>query len=591
MHAAVIFSLKIIEFMILNDLNYYNYSYPDIIVYLIYTTSFITMDEVRNYKSLASYKYFTAGWVLDMKWMKFDSQAGDCVLVVGKVRHSYSSSQTPLKPWVIIKSTGSVICGHCTCMAGQGETCSHIGAMLYWLETQVRIREQMPCTSQANKWMVPTAVKDIPYLQLHEVDFTTADKKMMNMAHGSASLENVSRTSSSTQLQATSDASRRLLQFFSEIAKEEEKKSIILSPYSDTFKQSNDHLPPQLQILFNSKNLELNYVQLLNLSDEFLSSITSISVSQQEHLEELTQRQSKSNDWYKFRAGRIIASRFHRITHTNPHMPAISLINNICYPETYKFTSKATTYGCIHEKDAVDAYTLQLRSDGKHDDVNVMTSGFFVSISKHFIGASPDALVDCKCCGQGILEVKCPLCAEHSTLTSVATANPHFCLVQEAGIALHLSRAHPYYYQCQLQLYVTDRQYCDFVVWTKEDVHVERILKDDSFLKNELAKAEMFFKLCVLPELFGKWFTRNHSCQVPYIGTVNDDDEEDDGNWCFCKEKKGGAMIECDNKHCPISWYHLECLQMIEAPKGKSKFYCPTCHATCRSVSRKRKHT
>ena len=79
------------------------FRYPDIIVYLLYTTSFVTLEEVQNYKSLASYKYFTAGCVLDVGWRKYDTS--DCILVIGKVRHSYSS-KTPLRPWVIIKSNG-----------------------------------------------------------------------------------------------------------------------------------------------------------------------------------------------------------------------------------------------------------------------------------------------------------------------------------------------------------------------------------------------------------------------------------------------------------------------------------------------------
>ena len=39
------------------------FSYPDIVVYLLHTTSFATLEEVKNYKSLQSFKYFTSGWV------------------------------------------------------------------------------------------------------------------------------------------------------------------------------------------------------------------------------------------------------------------------------------------------------------------------------------------------------------------------------------------------------------------------------------------------------------------------------------------------------------------------------------------------
>ena len=83
--------------------------------------------------------------------------------MTGKVRQSYSS-KTPLRPWVIVRSNDFVVSGHCTCMAGQGETCSHVGALLYWMEARVRIRESTPCTSRENKWLMPSAVKDIPYI-------------------------------------------------------------------------------------------------------------------------------------------------------------------------------------------------------------------------------------------------------------------------------------------------------------------------------------------------------------------------------------------------------------------------------------------
>ena len=65
-------------------------------------------------------------------------------------------------------------------MAGQGERCSHVGVFLYWLEAQVRIREDTPCTSQENT----TTVKDNPYLMLEDIDFTSAEKKMKCMQRG-----------------------------------------------------------------------------------------------------------------------------------------------------------------------------------------------------------------------------------------------------------------------------------------------------------------------------------------------------------------------------------------------------------------------
>ena len=74
--------------------------------------------------------------LLDGSWMLSGGSmiTQDFTLVVGKLCYSYSS-KTPLRPWVIIKSSGSVVCGHCTCKAGQGETCSDVKAVLSWSKT------------------------------------------------------------------------------------------------------------------------------------------------------------------------------------------------------------------------------------------------------------------------------------------------------------------------------------------------------------------------------------------------------------------------------------------------------------------------
>ena len=67
-------------------------------------------------------------------------------LVMEKANPSYAVSSTPLRPWLILSSYGPVVCGHCICMVGLGDTCSHVGTLLYWLEYIVRKREEISCT-------------------------------------------------------------------------------------------------------------------------------------------------------------------------------------------------------------------------------------------------------------------------------------------------------------------------------------------------------------------------------------------------------------------------------------------------------------
>ena len=65
-----------------------------------------------------------------------------------------------------------------------------------------------------------------------------------------------------------------------------------------------------------------------------------------------------------------------------------------------------------------------------------------------------------------------------------------------------LNRIHSYYYQCQMQLNVTGRSYCNFIVWSETgEFYGERILPDGDFISKQLQLAERFFYLAILPEL------------------------------------------------------------------------------------------
>ena len=71
--------------------------------------------------------------------------------------------------------------------------------------------------------------------------------------------------------------------------------------------------------------------------------------------EEFTWSQSKSNLLFRLRSGRITASKFYDACKTKPTSPSISLVKEICYG-TKKFHSKATDWGCKHEKTALQQY-------------------------------------------------------------------------------------------------------------------------------------------------------------------------------------------------------------------------------------------
>jgi len=81
-----------------------------------------------------------------------------------------------------------------------------------------------------------------------------------------------------------------------------------------------------------------------------------------------------------------------------------------------------------------------------------------------------------------------------------AAEKPSFCL-QNKNNEIKLKRNHDYYHQIQAQLYCTQRQWCDFVVRTDADIHVERVYRDLLWEKKNLQKLQDFYFNALLPEL------------------------------------------------------------------------------------------
>ena len=81
--------------------------------------------------------------------------------------------------------------------------------------------------------------------------------------------------------------------------------------------------------------------------------------------------------------------------------------------------------------------------------------------------------------------------------------------VKEVDDGVHLSRSHQYYYQVQSQLHILGVQFTDFVMWTEKGMYIERIMPDNDMWVKTLNEASLFFKRCILPELVGKYYTRN----------------------------------------------------------------------------------
>ena len=233
---------------------------------------------------------------------------------------------------------------------------------------------------------------------------------------------------------------------------------------------------------------------------------TSISKEQAIHAEQTTRGQAKCKIWMRLRTGRVTASKAHQVCHTNPAQPALGLINNICTPSAHRKETASMRWRIDNEKKAQDVYARRMVQDECHEGFRLEQCGLFINPLYPFFGASPDGMRFCECHGRGCVEVKCPATKASLTIKE-SCEDPAFCL-QKTGDEIKLKTIHPYYTQAQMQIFVTEAQFCDFVVWTPKDIFIQRIEPDIDFWEEMVPKMQHFFNVAILPELVGHSFSR-----------------------------------------------------------------------------------
>ena len=137
---------------------------------MVNAPSSVTKEELKAYKSLQGYQYFVAaGWVGAVVGFNATTD-GRKQFVKARVRHSQSVSAALLQPWVAAETNGTIICAHCTCMAGLGEACSHIAALLFAQESRSKFEKDVACTSVPCQWLAPS-LRSVEYSKISDIDF------------------------------------------------------------------------------------------------------------------------------------------------------------------------------------------------------------------------------------------------------------------------------------------------------------------------------------------------------------------------------------------------------------------------------------
>ena len=203
-------------------------------------------------------------------------------------------------------------------------------------------------------------------------------------------------------------------------------------------------LPRPLTSLHMPKYLTMKAEELKAACEDVFDSTLVVTKEEAAYLEESTRLQSQSLLWYEHRKGRITASRFRAVSRASTDSPPASLIKALLQ-ETKFDSSKvpALHWGISNEDEARKDYLEAAQQ--KHVDLHCSTAGLHVNPTYPHLGATPDGIVTCDCCGKGLIEIKCPF--KHRAEHPKNVGDPSFYLKRNEDGELHLCHNHEYFYQ------------------------------------------------------------------------------------------------------------------------------------------------
>ena len=189
-----------------------------------------------------------------------------------------------------------------------------------------------------------------------------------------------------------------------------EKKSVVLALepcYNSTFKSKRIVNARKLCLdsKFDNVLAESNLQNIVKTVKETV--IPTVSEEMQEQIFNMTVAQAENNLWFELRKGRITSSTVHSVMATSIRTPSRTVLKNICHGPKKDLSRKvpALAHGKKEEPKAIKAYQVT-RMEQNHLNFRVESSGLIMSCENSYLAASPDGLVSCCCCGEGILEVK-----------------------------------------------------------------------------------------------------------------------------------------------------------------------------------------
>jgi len=378
---------------------------------------------------------------------------------------------------ILTHTDANIIECQCECAAGMGPkaNCKHVRAVLCGLcdfSSSKTLKTESTCTQKLQTFHKakpyfgsPVKARGLRQRRALSKSSVTFDPRPQNSLGGAAYrsfVRNLAINFTATTSQLTSGLNMPLLQLYGPA-----------NPYA----LENDH----------------DYGELDNFESFLLQqNVTTATAEAAVQIEHSTRGQAANPEWHEQRSLRLCSSNFGRICKAQSMATLERLAKSLVFQQS--FSTRATRHGILNEQPALTAYT-------KTTGNTVRSSGLVISVCHPFIASSPDGIVG----DSMVVEVKCPYVSRMKPVTPVTV--PFLC---ERDGKLTLKSNHDYYYQIQGQLYTTNRQHCELVIYTLVDLKVVAVVRDDSFIDAMVANLVTFFIEHFKPALKEKYWYRDY---------------------------------------------------------------------------------